>query len=336
MSFTYGFYNSYNGDRRYNATQISMIFDGLISDGVYSNYESAMIVKASDEENTVIVQPGRAWFDHTWNYNDADLPVIADQSEIVLDRIDALVIDIKSDTSNRENSIIWVKGTPSSTPERPELASETNHHQYPLCYVYRSANTEIITQDNITNTVGTEECPFVTGILETISTDELLLQWQAQWEQFVNEYEDKADAWSEEQKTDFEAFYKEFKLQMNAFETSAGQDFTNWFSGIQDILDENTAGHLQNEIDEITETEFNRYYGLVNSHTDINDTTGVITTTTSEGTSTTVFSTDDSGNDLITTTIVMNEGSYNYVKTTTISETANGSDISTIYVRKGK
>lgn len=35
MAFTFGFYNSLNGDRKYNAEQVSSIFDGLISDGVY-------------------------------------------------------------------------------------------------------------------------------------------------------------------------------------------------------------------------------------------------------------------------------------------------------------
>ena len=35
MSVTYGFYNSINGDRKYNALEMSSIFDGIIVDGVY-------------------------------------------------------------------------------------------------------------------------------------------------------------------------------------------------------------------------------------------------------------------------------------------------------------
>ena len=41
MSITSGFYNSYNGDRRYNAEQMSAIFDGIINDGVFSNIADA-------------------------------------------------------------------------------------------------------------------------------------------------------------------------------------------------------------------------------------------------------------------------------------------------------
>ena len=35
MSFKYGFYNSVNGDRRYDAVDFGRIFDGVINDGVF-------------------------------------------------------------------------------------------------------------------------------------------------------------------------------------------------------------------------------------------------------------------------------------------------------------
>ena len=35
MTVSYGFYNSLNGDRKYNARHMSMIFDGIIRDGVF-------------------------------------------------------------------------------------------------------------------------------------------------------------------------------------------------------------------------------------------------------------------------------------------------------------
>lgn len=137
MAFTYGFYNSVQSDRKYNSIDISMIFDGIINDGIYATIGECFVVKESSDENVVIVQPGRGWFNHTWNYNDADLPIEADQSEILLDRIDALVIDINADEEYRTNSIMWVKGVPSSSPTNPTLINTSNHHQYPLCYIYR-------------------------------------------------------------------------------------------------------------------------------------------------------------------------------------------------------
>ena len=48
MSVTYGFYNSKNRDRRYDAIQMSSIFDGIIRDGVLQHYGTGMMVKESE------------------------------------------------------------------------------------------------------------------------------------------------------------------------------------------------------------------------------------------------------------------------------------------------
>lgn len=335
MAFSFGFYNSFNHDRKYNAIQMSMIFDGIISDGIYATIGEAMVVKAASEDNVVVVGPGRGWFDHTWNYNDADLPVNAPISDVLLKRIDALVIDINANENYRENKIMWVQGTPSSNPVRPTMINTLEHHQYPLCYVERKPNVEKILQADITNMVGSSECPFVTGILETINIDQLLLQWKDQWAQFVITYENSATEWMDDQKADFAAYYTEFKRQMDAFEAASGKEFNDWFASIQDIFDGSVAGNLQNEINQITETEFLRYYGLINSVTIINDSTNTITTTTSEATETTRFATSDSG-ETITTTIVMSSGNYDYVKTTTIIPQSTGDRIETTYIKRPK
>ena len=52
MSVTCGFYNSLNGDRKYNAIQMGRIFDGLIGDGVFATVGNAFVVKAANG-NTV-------------------------------------------------------------------------------------------------------------------------------------------------------------------------------------------------------------------------------------------------------------------------------------------
>lgn len=79
MSVTYGFYNSKNKDRRYDAIQMSSIFDGIIRDGILQHVGTAMMVKESTGM-MVNVGIGRAWFNHTWTLNDA-LPVYISESE---------------------------------------------------------------------------------------------------------------------------------------------------------------------------------------------------------------------------------------------------------------
>ena len=90
MSVTFGFYNSKEGDRRYDAIQMSSIFDGIIQDGILQHVGTAMVVKES-EAMIINVGVGRAWFNHTWTLNDALLPLVVPQSEILLNRYDTVI-----------------------------------------------------------------------------------------------------------------------------------------------------------------------------------------------------------------------------------------------------
>lgn len=190
MSVSSGFFNSLNGDRKYNAAQMSAIFDGLIIDGVFASIGTAFAVKAAGGL-TVNVGIGKAWFDHTWTVNDSILPMTAPEAEVLLDRIDAVVLEVNGMESVRENTIKFVKGNPSSAPSRPTLTNEGNVHQYPLCYIYRKYGTAVINQADITPMVGTESTPFVTGILQTISLDELFGKWQADFLAWYNQMKDQ-------------------------------------------------------------------------------------------------------------------------------------------------
>lgn len=241
MAFTFGFYNSVNHDRRYDAVQVGQIFDGIIKDGVYETYKKAMMVKASSTDNQVIVQPGRAWFNHTWSYNDADLPVSMPGPETFNQRIDAVVLDINSANSVRVNSIQVVKGTPHpNSPARPSMVNTTEHHQYPLCYVKRYGGVNTIYQRDITNAVGTSACPFVVGVMEVMNIDNLVAQWQ-----------DAFDHWNQEKQQEFLAWMIREKESWYANIDHNEIAWRNWFDHIQTELDGDVAGHLQQQIDKI-------------------------------------------------------------------------------------
>lgn len=190
MSLTYGFYNSLNHDRKYDSLQISRIFDGIINDGVYQSIGDAMIVKTSNGM-TVSVGLGRAWFNHTWTLNDALYLVTIADAELALNRYDAVILEINSDNSVRANSIKVIKGTPAVSPVKPTLTKSDTVNQYPLAYIYVGAKVTEITQANIQNTVGTSECPFVTGVMESISADDLIQQWSSEFDVLFAGLEEK-------------------------------------------------------------------------------------------------------------------------------------------------
>lgn len=288
MSVSSGFFNSLNGDRKYNAAQMSAIFDGLIIDGVFASIGTAFAVKAAGGL-TVNVGIGKAWFDHTWTVNDSILPMTAPEAEVLLDRIDAVVLEVNGTESVRENTIKFVKGNPSSAPSRPTLTNEGNVHQYPLCYIYRKYGTAVINQADITPMVGTESTPFVTGILQTISLDELLGKWQDELDRFTDARSQEVDDWIAQEESDFTAWFNKMKADLQQEQTVLDQwiaseqaDFLAWYNQMKDQLGGDVAGNLQLEIDK-EEVKRILLVGFEDGTKEFSDDSTVITSTASDG-----------------------------------------------------
>lgn len=288
MSVSSGFFNSLNGDRKYNAAQMSAIFDGLIIDGVFASIGTAFAVKAAGGL-TVNVGVGKAWFDHTWTVNDSILPMTAPEAEVLLDRIDAVVLEVNGMESIRENTIKFVKGNPSSAPSRPTLTNEGNVHQYPLCYIYRKYGTAVINQADITPMVGTESTPFVTGILQTISLDELLGKWQDELDRFTDARSQEVDDWIAQEESDFTAWFNKMKADLQQEQTVLDQwiaseqaDFLAWYNQMKDQLGGDVAGNLQLEIDK-EEVKRILLVGFEDGTKEFSDDGTVITSTASDG-----------------------------------------------------
>lgn len=288
MSVSSGFFNSLNGDRKYNAAQMSAIFDGLIIDGVFASIGTAFAVKAAGGL-TVNVGIGKAWFDHTWTVNDSILPMTAPEAEVLLDRIDAVVLEVNGMESVRKNTIKFVKGNPSSAPSRPTLTNEGNVHQYPLCYIYRKYGTAVINQADITPMVGTESTPFVTGILQTISLDELLGKWQDELDRFTDARSKEVDDWIAQEESDFTAWFNKMKADLQQEQTVLDQwiaseqaDFLAWYNQMKDQLSGDVAGNLQLEIDK-EKVKRILLVGFEDGTKEFSDDGTVITSTASDG-----------------------------------------------------
>ncbi len=288
MSVTCGFYNSLNGDRKYDAAQVSSIFDGLIIDGVFASIGTAFAVKAAGGL-TINVGIGKAWFNHTWTINDSILPMTAPEAEVLLDRIDAVVLEVNGMESVRDNTIKFVTGTPSSSPARPALENEGNVHQYPLAYIYRKYGTSVITQADITPMVGTAATPFVTAILQTISLDELLGKWQDELDQFVMAQSQEVDDWIVAEEADYTAWFDQMKADLESEQAVLDQwiateqaDFLSWYNQMKGQLSGDVAGNLQLFIDK-EEIKRILLVGFEDGTKEFSDDGTVITSTASDG-----------------------------------------------------
>lgn len=228
MAVTYGFYNSQNGDRKYDAVQFGEIFDGIINDGVYQSIGSAFLVKPTTG-TSVSVGTGRAWFNHTWIKNDSEFQVLLNSAHPIYDRIDAVVFDINS--ASRINSITVVQGEPAETPVKPQIGTGSSH-QYPIAYItVKKAATSIAVFD-INYVVGTKDCPFVTGPLTVMTMERFVEAWSSEW-----------NDWMSNAKNEYSSNLATSKSQ-----------FEDWFRTMQVNLNSNTAANLQNQITELTKT----------------------------------------------------------------------------------
>lgn len=237
MSFASGFFNSVDHDRLYDATDISRLFDGLIRDGIFASIGDCLVVKQSNQMN-VTVGTGRAWFNHTWSYNDALYPVTIPPSEILMDRIDAIVLEINSVEAVRANSIKLIKGTPSSTPTKPALTNTKEVHQYPLAYVTVGKEVTSIRQADIENCVGTSVCPFVTGILEVISIEQLIPQWKDILNRFVEENTANFNTWMNGEKQNYQAWLTAAKKEITDWQATSKSDYQKWYDSIKNGYDQ--------------------------------------------------------------------------------------------------
>ena len=130
MALTSGFYNSIDGDRTYDAEQMSAIFDGIINDGVLASIGDVFQVKVSTGNRGIVsVGTGRAWFNSTWVYNDSISFVQLADSDSLLDRIDAVILEINHSESVRAATIKRLTGTAASSPANPSMTNTDEIHQ---------------------------------------------------------------------------------------------------------------------------------------------------------------------------------------------------------------
>ena len=204
MAWTSGFFNSVNGDRLYNADQMSRIFDGLITDGVYESVANKLAVQPNSGM-TIQIATGRGWFGRHWVNNDSEYKLTVDQSDVILNRYVAVVIKV-DDTDAVRDAVPYLKYSDfATTPVKPTMTRTETVKEYCLAYIYIKAGATAITASDIEDTrQDTNLCGWVTGLIDQITPDTLYTQFTAL--------------------------------------------FNEWFSGLQDLIDENTETMLVNAL----------------------------------------------------------------------------------------
>lgn len=170
MTVKFGFFDSLNSDRLYNANDINTFFEGVFSDGVFEFVGGALAVEHSPGTMNVLVNTGRAWFNNLWLRNTSTLTLAIGPSSLIHPRKDLVVLEFDSSITVRENSIKVLTGVPAAIPIAPTLANTSTLHQYTLAEIYVDTGVSEITAIDITNKIGTIGTPYATSLLSEPST----------------------------------------------------------------------------------------------------------------------------------------------------------------------
>lgn len=179
MAWTYGFFNSVNGDRLYNAQQMSEIFEGLITDGVYENVGNKMAVQPNNGM-TIQIATGRGWFGKHWVNNDSEYTLTLSTSDVILNRYVAVCIKVDETDTVRSATPYLKYSEFASSPTKPAMTRTENVKEYCLAYIYQKAGATAITAGDIEDTRPNQAlCGWVTGLIEQLSTATLFDQFTA-------------------------------------------------------------------------------------------------------------------------------------------------------------
>lgn len=143
----YGFFNSVDGDRKYNADSFNEFFNGIISDtGVYKKSDGGLQVVPGDNL-TVNVATGKARVNkHFVNIKSTETLTLS-TADVANARYDAVVL--RYDENARKIEIGIIEGTPATSPTYPNISRTESLYDICLAYIYVGAGATTISENNI-------------------------------------------------------------------------------------------------------------------------------------------------------------------------------------------
>lgn len=143
--FKYGFFNSIDGDRKYNADDISNFFGGIITNGIFKNYENELEVVAIGGMN-ISIKSGKALINYKYFYNTSDFTATID-AHSNFTRTDYIIA--YSDLTERQCGIKVVKDVESGT--NSELIETDTYKFIRLASIHVSTSATTIYDTDITD-----------------------------------------------------------------------------------------------------------------------------------------------------------------------------------------
>ncbi len=186
MALESGFFNDVNGDRLYNADDMSRYFENIMSSGIFKRITDCLKVSAASGM-TLTVAPGAGLINCRWFRTETPESVTIPTANAVLPRFDVVVARLDMSDAVRSISLQVVSGAPAATPTAPEPVRTADMHDLVLALVYVPAGASEITADNLTDVRSNEwYCGYVRSLVDTPVLQSLRSRYTAPVNNTVN------------------------------------------------------------------------------------------------------------------------------------------------------
>lgn len=210
-------------DRAITSKEYRNLFLKYFTEGVFPNpSDNFQIVENSSQG--ALVKKGYANVRGVLIELKQDIPITFEQADS-LDRIDRVVLRHNDTKSVRYADVVILKGSPSNSPQAPNITRDETIWDIVLADVRIRKNSSNVTQAQITDRrLDSELCGIVAGTIKEVDTTTL---------------------------------YNQIQSDLSQFKENEQAEFLEWFEKIKGQLGEDQAGNLQlqvNELDARTDT----------------------------------------------------------------------------------
>ena len=171
-------------DRTYLAEFFALYFGSLVGNGVFAGASTVLQVSAADGM-TLSVASGLAWINGYIYQNTSGYSLTVPTASGLYPRKDRVVVQWKN--AEREVALAYKTGTPSASPQPPELERSDDYWELCLAEVYVPTGATSIQNENITDKrQDSSVCGWVTGLIQQIDTTNLFQQFTDAFNNWFN------------------------------------------------------------------------------------------------------------------------------------------------------
>lgn len=222
------FWNSDNGDRKYNADSLERWLRKFFTSGVFQG--DLQVIASSGM--TVNVRTGYCNLYGKVGLFETVNSLTLQSAHSVYPRIDTVVVE-----RNDVDRIIYlkvVKGAYSGSSPRPTAPvwdEDEGVYQLVLAQIYVGAGVSSITQANITDKrADSSVCGYITGTVTEMDFSQFVIQFDDYYANFVDESGNEYTTWKNDRNADYAAWKSDKESNFNTWEQGFEQNASTWIA----------------------------------------------------------------------------------------------------------